>query len=91
MPQSGHTDHYEEGMIEYTQRVGRSVVIVAQLLEWLLLTPEFGSSKPVVGKIIFYQLYWKERNKENDGPVYSTHLKVERLTKNSIERDTEHL
>ena len=43
-------------------------VVVAQLLERTLLTPEVRSSNPVIGKIYMYcQLFWKDENKEKRG------------------------
>ena len=43
-------------------------VVVVQLLERSLLTPEVRGSNPVIGKIYMdYQLYWKDENKEKRG------------------------
>ena len=43
-------------------------VVVAQLVEQSLPTPEVRGSNPVIGKIyLYYQLYWKDENKEKRG------------------------
>ena len=40
-------------------------VVVVQLVERSLPTPEVRGSNPVIGKIcMYYQLYWKDENKE---------------------------
>ena len=55
-------------------------VVVAQLVEQSLLTPEVHGSNPVIGKNLFIlsiclmsTVYWKDGNKEKeagDGPFY---------------------
>ena len=54
-------------------------VVVAQLVEWLLPTPEVGGSNPVNWKFlyrhlfVYCQLYWKDEIKEKEegtGPFF---------------------
>ena len=42
-------------------------VVLAQLVERSIPTPEVRGSNPVIGKIcVYYQLYWKDENKEKE-------------------------
>ena len=41
----------------------------AQLVEWLLPTPEIRGLNPVIGNTIYYQLYLKDENKEKRGQL----------------------
>ena len=48
----------------------RWAVVVAQLVEWSLLTPEVRSSNAIIGKIIlkvYCQLFWKHETKDKRG------------------------
>ena len=55
----------------YLQIRRRTAVVVAQLVEWSLPTPEVRDSKPIIGKIymfnIYSQLYRKDENKRKRG------------------------
>ena len=60
-----------------TRMRGRGAVVVAQFVERSLPIPEVHGSNPVIGKKnilnIYYQLYWKDKNKENEarnGPFF---------------------
>ena len=47
-------------------------VVATLLVEWLLLTPETRSSKPVTGNILFrinFQLYRKDENKHKEARI----------------------
>ena len=53
-----------------------AVMVVAQLVERPLPTPEVGGLNPVIGKIYMYcQLYWKDENKEKRGQEWPNFLK----------------
>ena len=53
---------------EGLKSTNRREVVVAQLVERLLPTPEVRGSNPVTGNIyVHYQLYWKDENKEKRG------------------------
>ena len=49
-------------------------VVLAQLVERSIPTPEVRGLNPVIGKIcVYYQLYWKDENKEKEawnGPFF---------------------
>ena len=65
-------------------------MVVAQLVEQSLPTPEVRGSNPVIGKIyMYYQLYWKDEIKEKRGrerPNFKTfHIKGSYLDK--LERE----
>ena len=56
------------------KEAGFGEVVVGQLVERALPTPEVRGWNPVIGKIyIYYQQYWKDENKEKEagnGPIF---------------------
>ena len=68
----GRTEQRSNPLSREQQKIlGFWAVVLAQLVEQSLPTPEVRSSNPVIGKIywtfVYCQLYWKDENKEKRG------------------------
>ena len=57
-------------------RLGRAVVVVAQLAEWSLPIPEVRCSNPVIGKVLYEYKLLKSNNKEKRSREWPNLFKI---------------